>query len=205
MKYLDKALKFILEPRKAFNKEKKTSSDEAFKYLLVLSTVAGVIGAIISTLSLALILPFLALIGGPQAGILGAFSGGVIIVLFFIFTIVFVFGSVLWSIWLHIWVYILGAKKGIDQTFKSVFYGKTPFYFLYWIPFINIIALIWELGLTAIGLKTYHKITTGKAIASIAVAIIIPLLIMIPLILIVGETTRIDQAIQPTLSPLFGN
>lgn len=180
MEYIDKAKKFIFEPSKAFDKEKKKSSDAAFKYLVVMSFVMAVIFSIVVSVSAALVTPFIAMMGIPMEAM--AFTGFFVVVTFFSILIGTIVGSIIWALWLHLWAYLLGARKGIDQTFKSVFYGITPNYFLAWIPLINILVAIWTFVLTGMGLKRLHGITTGKAAAIIIISIIIPFLIVLSIV-----------------------
>ena len=162
MDYFEVAKKFLFEPTKTFDKHKKISSDEAFKYLVIMSVVMAVIYSIVISIATAVLLPFLAILGVPAEtlAIGSLFGGALIVATFFIVLITSILGSVIGSLWLHLWAYLLGANKGIDQTFKSVFYGQTPNYLLSWIPFVNIIVGIWSLVLVGMGLKRLHGLTT---------------------------------------------
>jgi len=42
--------------------------------------------------------------------------------------------------WLHLFVYLLGGRKGYLQTLKSVTFGSTPAMLFGWIPFIGWLA-----------------------------------------------------------------
>jgi pilus assembly protein TadC len=77
---------------------------------------------------------------------------------------------------------VFGAKKGLNQTLKSVFYGGSPNYLLGWIPLINIIAGLWSLVLAGIGLTRLQGIKGGKAAGAIIIAILIPLIITMVLL-----------------------
>ena len=82
------------------------------------------------------------------------------------------------GLWLHLWAYIFGAKKGLHQTLKTVFYGGTPSYLLGWIPFIAILFWLWSLYLQWIGLQKLHDMPGNKALLSILIAFILPLIIL---------------------------
>ncbi|WP_054848412.1 hypothetical protein [Methanoculleus chikugoensis] len=44
------------------------------------------------------------------------------------------------GVWLHIWVYIFGGRRGIGQTLKAAMYSYTPpFYIIAWIPILGLI------------------------------------------------------------------
>ena len=93
------------------------------------------------------------------------------------------FGMLITALWYHLWAYIFGARQGYKNTIKALFFGSTPTYIFGWIPFVNIIAGIWSLVLLGIGLKKLQKLSTGRAIATVLVAVIIPLAIIGALVL----------------------
>jgi len=203
MGHLETAKEFIFRPAKAFDKNKKTSSDNAFMYLIVMTFImallVAVVVAIVMSVAVFALTPFLVMVGIPAEllAYMSMATGVLPIMLFFGLLILGVLFKIIWSLWLHLWTYILGARKGVDQTFKSVFYGCTPVYILLWFPFVNIIAIIWGVVLTGMGLKKLHGFTTGKAIAALILAIFIPILI---LFIIVGIASTMP--IGPGLTPV---
>ncbi|MBU0530864.1 MAG: YIP1 family protein, partial [Nanoarchaeota archaeon] len=164
MKECNKVKKFFSQPAKAFDAEKKTDMGAAFKYMLLLSLIVSILTAIVSAIF--------------PTGI-SLFGPGVDVVIIFVTTyITLIIFQIIWSVWLHVWTYVFGGRKGIVQTFKSVFYGTTPTYVLGWIPIINVIMMIWSVVLTGIGLTRLHGMTGGRAAGAIIVAIIIPVIII---------------------------
>jgi len=95
------------------------------------------------------------------------------------------------GLWLHIWVYLVGGRKGLTQTFKALMYGATPSLLLGWISLLGffapiwviwaLIVEIWALIVEIIGIRQLHEISTGKAVAAVILAIIIPLVVKIRL------------------------
>lgn len=103
-----------------------------------------------------------------------------------IFTVigVFILGPVI-----HIGIYIMGGRKRISQTLKSVIYtspilflfgliqGLTLVVFLWlqWMPFLflAVFPLIWALVVEIIGLRKLHDLTTGRAIVALIISFII--------------------------------
>lgn len=177
MKHIKKGFSFLTDPGRSFDAEKDTNLNDAFKYLLVLAIITAVLGAIISVFWSTFAYSFipagaippeaLGFMGAPVifvTSLVGGYVGAII-------------ASFIWGLWLHLWAYVLGAKNGLAQTMKSVFYGGTPNYLLGWIPFINFIAAIWSFVLTGMGLMRFHGITGGKAALSIIIALVIPLVI----------------------------
>jgi len=170
MKYIYKAIDFLKSPEKSFDSVKGESLGEAFKFMLVVSIILAVLNGIIAGLlgnffsagfgaTGAMLLPVV---------IVGAIVGSYIGIIIFL---------TVWGLWLHLWAYVLGARKGLEQTMKSVYYGYSPSYLLGWIPIVSIIIAIWSLVLQGMGIKNLHGITGGKAALSLIIAIIIPLII----------------------------
>lgn len=159
MDYLNKALGFLREPTKSFKKEQKTKLGEALKYYLVLGIFLSVLNAIVaSTVTGTPILFVITLIMTYIGLVIGAFISGII---------------------LHVFAYLFGARKGFEQTLKTVLYSSTPSLLLGWIPFVGAIFGIWNLVLQVLGLKTYHNLTTGRAILTVLVPILIGIALLI--------------------------
>ena len=155
---------FITEPGKAFEREQKTPVSEALIY--------GLKGFLILAIMLSITSIF-----NP----IGALGWTIPFILILIFVGGFV-GILVNALWYHLWAYVFGARQGYKETIKILFFAETPVYILGWIPFVNIIAGIWSLVLVGIGLKKLQKLSTGRAVAAIAIAVLIPLTIAILLI-----------------------
>ena len=157
---LGKARGFFFEPGKAFGAEEKTSTGEAFKYLLTLSVVLAVMTGIIAAGASGNAMVFVFSAAGVYVAIvIGAFIGGLI---------------------LHLFAYIFGARKGIEQTLKAVFYGSTPGLLLGWIPIVGVIFSLWNVFLEVVGLKVLQKMSTGRAV----LAVLTPIIILVTLVVI---------------------
>jgi len=81
--------------------------------------------------------------------------------------------------WLHLWVYLFGGRKGYRETLKALAFGETPALLLGWIPLVGILAGIWSLVLSVLGVRELHGITTGRALGAVIIAVIIPLLLLV--------------------------
>ncbi|MFH1978187.1 MAG: YIP1 family protein [Candidatus Aenigmatarchaeota archaeon] len=184
MEFIDKLFAFLGSPTKAFNKEKKTSMSDAFKYLVFGSLVFAIILTIVGTLVFSLLATMLSAFGVMSVipvnmlPLLGGFSALFVVGLFVISFVSMIVVSLIWGIWLHVWVYIFGARKGLENTFKALFYGKSPTYILFWIPVVNIFVVLWEFVLTGVGLTKLHGISSGRTAAAIIIALIIPIVII---------------------------
>jgi hypothetical protein len=152
---------FVLKPGKTFEANKKTKLADAVKYMLFF----GIFFAVLNTLILAVVYPVIV----TASGLIVA------VVLSYILNIL---RSVVGGAWLHIWTYILSARKGVAQTLKVSIYGDTPYNVLGWIPFVNIIALVWSLVLKVLGLMKLQGIGRNRAVAAIVVATVIPVMVL---------------------------
>ncbi len=172
MDFFEKVKGFLLEPSKTFDATKGENLDEAIKYYAVIAAIYSAIFAVLLAFVGTL---FGSMMGGRNLGLLmgaGAGAGGAVIffVLFMIFAII---GAFIGGAILHIFVYLVGGRKGIEQTIKAVMYGSTPGLLLGWIPIIGFIAAIWSLVVEIIGIRQLHELTTGKAVLSVLILIII--------------------------------
>jgi len=87
------------------------------------------------------------------SGFIYMFIGGLIAVLGF-------------SLLTHVWVNVLGGKKELGQTIKSVMYGSTPLLVLGWIPFLGLVFIIWSMRVSIIGIRELHEVSTKRAVAA---------------------------------------
>jgi hypothetical protein len=170
--FISKVKGFIMDPVGTFKASRDDPFGQVFIYFLVLLVIDSVLSAVVMAAGFnALMLPGMpatpvpspavVLIAGIVGGIIGAFIG---------------------SLWLHLWVFVLGGRKGLEKTVKSVFYASTPALLLGWIPFISLIGAIWSIILEIIGIRELHEISTGRAIAALVIAVVIPVIIFILLL-----------------------
>ncbi len=172
----EKVKGFLFNPTDAFNAVKAGDLGEAFKYFLILllifsilfSLIIGVIGTTMVFFRTTTVFPPPAMMGGgllvAVSFFISSFIGGLIAV-------------IIGSLWLHIWVYLVGGRKGLTQTMKAVMYGCTPSLIIGWIPFINIVGGIWAIIVEIIGIRQLHELSTGKAILAWLISILIPAII----------------------------
>jgi hypothetical protein len=65
------------------------------------------------------------------------------------------------------------------QTIKAIIYGHTPRLLLGWIPFVGFIFMLWSLVLGILGIRELQEISTARAILAVAIAVMIPLILII--------------------------
>ncbi len=175
MKFVAKVKGILTEPSKTFDALKGEPLGESIKYYAVIAAISAALNALLFALAFGTMFGQLRTMMGASAGTAGAI---VFFVILFIFQIigVFISGAIF-----HIFVYLVGGRKGLTQTIKAVIYGSTPGLLIGWIPFIGMIGGLWSLVLEVLGIRQLHEITTGRAI--LAVVIMIVLLVVLTVLL----------------------
>jgi hypothetical protein len=177
-----KARGFIFNPVETFQQSRPDEVRTVLAYFIPLLLFDAVMTAIVSFLE-SLVFPIgLSAIFGvffPVVLFFGVLLGGTIILLLF-------------TVWVHLLVYLAGGRKGIFQTFKALTYGLTPSYLLHWIPLVGIIFDLWSIILMILGIRELQEISSGRALAVMAIAIMIPviLLILLAMYLFVSMTSQ---------------
>jgi hypothetical protein len=179
MEYFELMKGFILDPVSTFQKVRSTDLGDALKYYLIVVVINAIFTAIVGLIMVsaiwAMFAPILQQIGIPLSLAAGA---GVVV-----FAIVMIFVQLLMlfigAAWVHIFVYLLGGRKGYLQTLKSISYGSTPSMLIGWIPFIGFIGAIWSFILSILGVRELHEMTTGKAAIAVLLAVVVLAIIII--------------------------
>jgi Uncharacterized protein conserved in archaea len=186
--FVEKVKGFILNPGETFQKSKADDMETSLPYFAILVLINAILSAIIAAI---LPLPqYTGMAGGVSLPILVFF---IVLVAEFIFTLVF-------GAWLHLWVYLVGGRKGIWETMKAVIYGSTPSLLLGWIPVISILFALWSVVLWTLGVRDLQELSTGKAIVAVAIAILIPLAIILILAAYL-LTSYVTMTPVPSVSP----
>lgn len=191
MGFVDKAKGLLLNPTKTFQGSKGDSLGDALKYaavwFVILGVLAGIVfAAVIGTLaSMYEQLPGL----GQFVDTLSGWGYALVPVVIVMTVIGGIIGLIIGGAWTHLWVYVCGGRKGYGQTVKALAYGGTPGYVLGWIPFINFIGSLWALILSILGLRELHEISTGRAVAAVLLAVLIPGILYAAIIASTGSAT----------------
>ncbi|MFH1445512.1 MAG: YIP1 family protein [Nanoarchaeota archaeon] len=165
---------FLVEPTKTFAKEKNTTLGDAFKYALILFFISSILAAVWSfTITPLFSVPEVYKTPGMEL----LYNPVFIFVWSYVGSIIF---SLLGGLWIHLFAYLFGAKKGLKQTIKTVFYAQTPNVFG-GLPIIGMVFGIWSLFLQFLGLKALHGMKGDKAALTVVVAILIPILVALVL------------------------
>jgi len=160
---------FLLKPVETFQQFKNDEPGVVFSYFAALLLLHAILSAIIALIGIETMPRYAGIPEGiavPVIVFFMALAGGFVITLIF-------------AAWLHLWVHLLGGRKGIMQTFKAIIYGHTPRLLLGWIPFIGFIFVLWSLALGILGIRELQEMSTGKAILAVAIAVMIPLVIIL--------------------------
>lgn len=166
---MEKVKGFLLDPVGAFRQSKDDEPGAVLPYFALLLLLHAVISALLSA-TLAGTSPVPGLVTG---GISGA------IVVFFGFLAGGFIGMLVFGAWLHLWVYLFGGRRGVWQTLKAVLYGSTPYLLFGWIPFIGFVFTLWSLVLGIFGIQELQELSSLKAILAVALAVMIPLMLML--------------------------
>ena len=174
----EKITGFLGNPNKTFESVEKESWKSAFKFYAILLPISVILGSVLTyllfptTFSLSYFyLPFTPLI----VLVLG-------IVITYVSDLLLTFVG---SAWLHLWIRAVGGKKGYKQTLKASYYSSTPLLFLGWIPLVGgLVFGIWSLVLNIFGLMRLQKLSGGRAVAAVLLAIFVAVVIIVVILLV---------------------
>jgi hypothetical protein len=181
---------FLLDPVESFRKSRDDAPGAVFLYLGVLLLINAVFSAMVAVA-----------VGFGSSDALEAMVGGMPAPVG-VFFLVLVGGFILTLIcaaWVHLWAYLFGARRGIMQTLTAIVYAGTPGQILGWIPLIGFIAGLWSMVLVVLGIRELQELSTGKAILAVAIAVIIPLAVIILAIMffMIGSSSMTVVPVSP--------
>jgi hypothetical protein len=177
-KPIEKIKGFLLKPVETLQNSRGDDVVSGMVYFAVLLIFYGILSGIISAAGI-MKTPI------PSMLNLGLGVADPVIVFFTVFfsvIIAWLFLILVWGLWFHVFVYLVGGRKGVWNTEKAVIYGSTPFFLIGWIPIIGpVIGGLWAIVLQILGIRELQEISTTKAILAmiIPVAIIFIILILI--------------------------
>ncbi len=166
---VEKVKGLFLKPVETFQQSRADEPGAVLTYFAVLLLINAILTAILSAVIITDATALPAIIPGvplPVIVFLAMLVAGIIL-------------TCICAVWVHLWVYIFGGRKGIMQTLKAIVYGQTPRLLLGWIPFIGFIFTLWALALGILGIRELQELSTLKAILVVAIAVMIPLILII--------------------------
>jgi len=154
---------FLARPLETFRATKEEEIRSVVRYFLVILAAGALLAALVSLFHFAgawdLVWRVLQ-IHHPVLVFFLVLAGGLVLVPLF-------------SLWLHIWVRIMGGRNGFSRTLKAVMYGATPGMLAGWIPVIGIFFWFWALVLVIFGVHELQEIEGDRAAFAVVVAVII--------------------------------
>jgi len=179
MDYFELMKGFLLTPVEAFRTVRDTDLGDSLKYYLILLAINAVLSAIVSLAMASAVQTTITSIftqaGIPLPAVTGAGVIGIALMMIIVqFVLVFIGAA-----WLHVFVWLLGGRRGYLQTLKAIIFGSTPTMLFGWIPFIGFLAGLWSLVLGIFGLQELQNMTTLKAVLAIFFSVMIVILIAI--------------------------
>lgn len=173
---LDKIKEFMFNPSHAFRGVKDEGPGETLQYLVILAFFYAIMATVMTTLQV-FPHPFSSSFTGhgiPALDPIRVITDILSIVIATILTIV------IYGIWLHLWVFVVGGRKGIWQTEKSVCYSATPLFLLAWIPVIGtLVGLVWAVIINVIGIKELHGVNDNRAALAVVLAVVVAVIIAV--------------------------
>jgi hypothetical protein len=167
---------FLLKPGETFRSLRDEEIPHTLGYFIVLLVFFGLLSGIIGALGVMRNpIPSLLNMGLGQADPFITF-----LTVFFTVVIAWLFLLLIWGLWMHLWVYVVGGRKGVWQTEKAVLYGVTPFLLIGWIPVIGpVLGGLWSIVLQILGIRELHELSTAKAILALIIPFVIIFVIFI--------------------------
>lgn len=160
---------FLFSPVETFQASRADGTDVAAPYLIALLLVHAIMTAIISFIGMSVMGMFTHMMprfAMPVAVFFTVLIGGAIL-------------TILFSLWLHLWVYLLGGRKDLLETAKAVIYGLTPAMLLGWVPFVGFLFCLWSVVLQIIGVRELQEMSSGKALLALVIAVMLPLIVLV--------------------------
>ncbi|MDD1652916.1 MAG: YIP1 family protein [Methanomicrobiales archaeon] len=187
---------FLLRPREAFQEARNEPlSTAAFTVIPLIVLFALLFMGVGILFSPALIFgPVAPLVMGSGLLASGATVAGLLVGILII-VILCLLVIVVTGAWLHLFVYALGGRQGLEQTVKAVFYAAIPILLLGWIPLVGLIAgALWAIVILVIGIDVLQGMGSGRALAAAFLAwmvgflvfIVLPLLFFLPVRVVTG-------------------
>jgi hypothetical protein len=193
---VDKVVGILFHPEETFRLLRDESVGDAFVGYGILLVIYAVLSSLISQAEILLFFslnPFLNSFWRIPAASFPLLVIGTIVL--------FILGLVIGGAILHLFVYLVGGRKGLEQTLKSVMYSSTPIFVLGWIPIVGFLAALYALFLEILAVRELHQISTGRAVLAVLLLLLILIILAVlalSLFLIVSSTTGPLPAVETT-------
>jgi len=167
----DKMRGFLFNPSESFWKVADEEIGDTLLYFFLIAVIYAVLATVMTAMKVSNH-PFLALFG---------FGFGIdLIILKFLVVLVFSWLlALMYSLLLHFWVWLIGGRKGIYQTVRSVLYSLTALMLIGWIPDIGPpVGLLWSVVVGILGVEELHQLPRWRAAGAVILAILTALIVL---------------------------
>lgn len=144
-------------------------------FAIICGVVNGILGGIVSFLF------SLAFAGDPDFGVAGSLGGLILNIILAPIYVILAVGIASGIYHLLVLLFIRPGNAGFEATFRMVSYVQA-LQLVSWIPIVNIVAAIYGIVLSVLGIREVHSTTTGKA----ALVVLIPVAVIILLAILIG-------------------
>ena len=165
MKFGEKFSGMLSRPNDTFRRIEREDATETTKYLLLMSIIPAVLSGLLIYIGVAFLIPK------------ASFTRAAIMTISMY--LAWVIGTLIGSIWYHIWLLVMGYKGKLSDTYKAMVYGLTPSYLFAWIPLVGWLAYIWSAILFIFGTSRYGKIDWWRSLVALIIAAVIPAVIAV--------------------------
>ena len=176
---------FLFDPVETFRNSRLDETSAVvtcfFTLLVVFAGLSAIISFIFIVLMFFLAAGFSTAATMPQSSEELAMVFGMPLIAFVLALVMSCILVLVYSIITHLWVYLLGGRRGFFPTLHAVLYSMIPYLLLGWIPLVGIIAFIWTLVLLFVGIREFQDLEDGRA----AGAVIIPTFLLLVTIVII--------------------
>lgn len=160
---------FLFTPTLSFRRVKEEPVRDTVVYVVILAAFYAVMSAILTALDV-FVHPF-AFASQGRAMVVEPLLLVAATVAVLVFSLA---AAALLGLWLHVFVYIAGGRKGVWQTEKAVFYALTPAFILGWIPVIGlIVGIIWSVVIGIAGIRELHGLSDARAAVAVVLSVVI--------------------------------
>jgi hypothetical protein len=167
MKIVDKIKVILFRPTSFFTSLKKEKGvKEAFKYFAIVSLFSAVMTVIVNLLLKDVITTTVGKVPTP----------GEIFFFYLLGLPLYFLGAGLF----HIWIMIFGGRALYSKTYQLSVYTSTPYWLFGWFPLLGfIVAAIWDIVLTVIGVQHTHGLSKTRALWMVLLPLVLFMLLII--------------------------
>jgi len=172
---------FLMQPVESFRKVRGTSLGDAITYFLIIVIINTILTVIVdlvfASAILAMFTQVMVQMGMGEVFLMEMIGMVAVAIIMVIASLVLLF---VFAGWLHLFVYLLGGRKGYAETVKAMIFGSTPYMLIGWIPVIGLfVGGIWSLILEILGIRELHQVSPGRAAGAVVLSVFILALLII--------------------------